>query len=293
MSDESGEVPFRSGSPLTLGADAAIDLQLHTTHSDGDWTPERLLDHVAAAGFGLVAITDHDRVDTVVEVQRLGALRGVQVLAAAELSSEWEGQPLDLLCYGFDPAQPGPLAALAATTYHAQIDNFREMYDALRRRGYRFPAAADILGPGNDSPRRLDDLVALLERHGYTDGLGDTLRAAGFRWITADPAAVVEAAHRSGAVCLIGHPGRGGEFVRLDGAQLDRFRAAVPIDGLEVEHPSHTPEQVALFREYARRHDLLTSTGSDSHGPYGQMPIKYPAAASRALLERVGIRFTD
>jgi predicted metal-dependent phosphoesterase TrpH len=100
----------------------------------------------------------------------------------------------------------------------------------------------------------------------------------------------VEAAHRSGAVCLVGHPGRGGEFVRLDEAQLDRLRAEMPLDGLEVEHPSHTPEQVALFRDYARRHGLLTSTGLDSHGPPGQMPIKYHAEASRQLLERVGIQ---
>ena len=278
--------------PRTLAPDAAIDLQLHTTHSDGDWTLDGLLDHVAAAGFGLVAVTDHDRVETVAEVQLLGASRGISVLAAAELSAAWEGQPLDLLCYGFDPARPGPLAAIAATTYRAQLDNFREMYAALQRRGYRFPAAADILGPDNDTPRRLQDLIALLERHGYAADLRATLLEAGFRWITADPAAVVEAAHRSGAVCLVGHPGRGGEFVRLDGAQLDRFRAAVPIDGLEVEHPSHTPEQVALFREYARRHDLLTSAGSDSHGPDGQLPIPYSAATSRALLERVGIHVT-
>ncbi|MFN8536974.1 MAG: hypothetical protein U0232_05810 [Thermomicrobiales bacterium] len=76
----------------------------------------------------------------------------------------------------------------------------------------------------------------------------------------------------------------------MDEAQLDRFRASVPIDGLEGGASGHTPEQVEMFREYARRHGLLMSTGSDSHGPLGRLPIKYPAEASRALLERVGIR---
>jgi predicted metal-dependent phosphoesterase TrpH len=275
---------------LTLAADAAIDLQLHTTFSDGNWSAEELLAYVAAAGFALVAVTDHDRVDTVAEVQRIGATQGVPVLAAAEISAEWEGMPLDLLCYGFDPALTEPLMTLAATTYRAQLENLREVYATLQRRGHRFPAAAEVLGEGNDAPRRLQDLITLLERHGYGTGLRETLIGAGFRWITAEPAAVVEAAHRSGAVCLVGHPGRGGEFVRLDNAQLDRFRAAVPIDGLEVEHPSHAPEQVALFRDYARRHGLLMSAGSDSHGPPGQLPIKYRAEVSRELLERVGIR---
>lgn len=276
--------------PLTLAPDAAIDLQLHTTFSDGDWSAEELLAYVAAAGFALVAVTDHDRVDSVAEVRRIGAAKGVAVLAAAELSSEWEGLPLDLLCYGFDPAQAEPLATLAATTYQAQIDNYRNVYAELQRRGYRFTAAAEVLGGGNDTPRRIEDLIALMKRHGYADGMGDALRGAGFQWITADPNIVVEAAHRSGAVCLIGHPGRGDGFVLMDGDKLDQFRAAVPIDGLEVEHPSHMPEQVELFRSYARRHDLLMSTGSDSHGPTGRLPIKYRAEASRDLLERVGIR---
>ncbi len=279
----------RHNPPFTLAPDAPIDLQLHTVHSDGDWTAEQLLDHVAAAGFRLVAVTDHDRVDTVAAVQRLGTLKGVPVLAAAELSSEWEGQPLDLLCYGFDPLQPGPLAALAATTQRAQSENFREMYATLQQQGYRFPLANEVFAAGQTEPRRLDDLIALLKHHGYAKETSAALRGAGFRWVTADPAEIVEAAHRSDALCLIAHPGRGNEFVRFDAPLLDRFRAAVPIDGLEARHPSHTPAQVELFHDYARQHGLLVSTGSDSHGPAGQLPIGYRAALSRELLARLGI----
>lgn len=275
--------------PVTLVADAPVDLHLHTTHSDGSWTPEQLLDHVAAAGFALVAVTDHDRPDTVAAVRRLGARRGVPVLAAAELSAAWEGQLLDLLCYGFDPRR-NALRALAATTRRGQATNIRATYAALQRHGYRFPEAPALLPASGGRPRHLDHLLALLRGHGYADGAGAARRAAGFRWVTADPAAVADAAHRSGAVCLIAHPGRGDSFVRLDAPQLDRLRAAVPVDGLEVAHPSHTPAQVAFFRDYARAHDLLASTGSDSHGPTGQLPIKYPAAVSRMLLERLGIQ---
>jgi predicted metal-dependent phosphoesterase TrpH len=70
---------------------------------------------------------------------------------------------------------------------------------------------------------------------------------------------------------------------------LDQFRQEVPIDGLEVYHPLHTPAQTAMYREYAQRHHLLTSAGSDSHGP-DKPPIKYRAELSRGLLERVGIQ---
>lgn len=275
-------------SALTLAPDAPIDLQLHTRFSDGRWSAEELIDHVVAEEFALVAVTDHDCLGTVPEIQRLGADKGVPVLAGAELSAIWEGQPLDLLCYGFAPGS-SPLASLAEGTRQSQAENIRETFAALQRHGYHFPLAGAVLPRSDGTPRHLDDLIELLRRHGYAAEVREALTDAGFRWITADPAAVADAARRSGALCLISHPGRGDGFVRFDVEQLDRFRAAVPIDGLEVYHPSHTPEQATTFLDYARQHDLLTSTGSDSHGPPGQLPIKYRAATSRALLGRLGI----
>ena len=219
--------------PIVLAPEAPIDLQLHTTASDGQWTAEQLLDHVAGEGFALVTVTDHDRVDTIWGIQRLGLRRGVPVLAATELSATWDGAYLDLLCFGFDPGD-SPLVALAEQTRHGQLESARATYAALLRAGYRFPEAGAVLADVDGTPRHLGDLLALLERHGYAAEAGTALRAAGFRYVTADPVAVVDAAHRSGAVCVIAQPDRGDGFVRLDAPQLDRLRATVPVDGLEV-----------------------------------------------------------
>jgi len=70
---------------------------------------------------------------------------------------------------------------------------------------------------------------------------------------------------------------------------LDQLRSEVPIDGLEVYHPDHSPQQVEMYLNYVQTHQLLQSTGSDSHGHAKQMPIKYRAEISRRLLERVEI----
>ena len=94
---------------------------------------------------------------------------------------------------------------------------------------------------------------------------------------------------RSGGVCLLAHPGRGGYFTCYDVALLDQLRREVSIDGLEVYYPAHTQEQIAMYLEYARKHNLLISSGSDSHGPTNK-PIKYQANLSRHLLERLGIQ---
>lgn len=273
---------------LTLDADAPVDLQMHTTFSDGKWTAEELLDYVAGESFALIAVTDHDQVAKSAEVRRLGAERGVATLLAAELSSQWDGALLDLLCFGFDPAR-GALEALADATRRGQQENLQQTYATLLRQGYQLPPIEEAVAARKGSVWDIHDIAALLREHGYTTGLGDIIDKAGFHWITADPARIVEAAHHDGAVCLIAHPGRGDGFCEFDVPALDHFRALVAVDGLEVRHPSHSPEQVELYLTYAREHGLLVSTGSDSHGKPEQMPIKYPAHISRDLLARLGV----
>jgi predicted metal-dependent phosphoesterase TrpH len=275
-----------------LAADAAIDLQMHTIYSDGTWTPEQLIDYLVSERFGLAAITDHDRVDTAASLQQLATEKRFPLLVAVEMSASWHREPNDLLCYGFDPAQSDALQALAQDIAYRQSENTREICENLHRKGYTTPnpqELTDILAqPSAQQPHAL---VALLKKHGY--GTGDTsagaiITEAGFQWATIDIAAVVDAAHRAGGVCLIAHPGRGEGYTRYDASLLDQLCQEVPIDGFEVYYPAHSPEQITMYLEYAQKHRLLTSSGSDSHGPE-KKPIKYRAELSRGLLERLGI----
>jgi hypothetical protein len=151
--------------------------------------------------------------------------------------------------------------------------------------------SAIVAQPSAQQPH---ELIALLQRHGHgpkEPTPGKILREAGCTFATNNLATVVDAAHQSGAVCLIAHPGRGDGFACYDEAMLDQLRQNVPIDGFEVYYPAHTPDQIARYLDYAQKHHLLISAGSDSHGPENK-PIKYPAALSRNLLERVGIQVT-
>lgn len=288
----------------TLASDAAIDLQLHTIYSDGVWTPEQLMDYLVSEQFGLVAITDHERVDTVASLQQLAAEKQLALLAAVEMSAWWRDEPTDVLCYGFDSAE-NALNDLAQDVVRRQTENTREVYENLWRKGYLSAHQSEGLKENADeaqhflelrrivekpSAQQPHELVALLKQHGCEGAaLGQVLNEAGFTWEVTDITEVVDAAHCSGAVCLIAHPGRGGGYTQFDAALLDELRKEAPIDGLEVYYPAHTPEQISLYLAYAQKHGLLSSSGSDSHGP-DKKPIKYQAALSRSLLERVGIQ---
>jgi 3',5'-nucleoside bisphosphate phosphatase len=276
---------------LVLSPDAFIDLQMHTTYSDGTWTPEQLIDYLVSEQFSLVAITDHDRVDTAVVLQQLAVEKQLALLTAVEMSTSWRGELTDVLCYGFGP-EKNELQGLAQNIMHRQRENTREVCENLRKIGVSFPQdELDVL-LAKPSAQQPHELISLLQKRGYGNGepSAETLITdAGFFWATNDIAAVVDATHRSGAVCLIAHPGRGNEYPCYDGNLLDELRRQVPIDGFEVYYPIHTPEQIVMYLEYAEKHHLLTSSGSDSHG-LEKKPIKYQAQLSRRLLERVGIQ---
>lgn len=276
---------------LVLAPDSFIDLQMHTTYSDGTWTPEQLIDYLVRERFGLVAITDHDRVDTISALQQLAAEKQLPILTAIEMSTSWRGEPTDVLCYGFDPEQ-NELQGLTQDILRRQCENTKKVCENLRKIGVSFSQNEidDLLA--KPSAQQPHELVAFLEKRGYGTGEPDAstlITDAGFLWATNDIAEVVDATHRSGAVCLIAHPGRGNGYTCYDVNLLDELRRQVPIDGFEVYYPVHSQEQIIMYREYAEKHHLLTSSGSDSHGPE-KKPIKYHAELSRRLLERVGIQ---
>ena len=277
---------------LTLAPDAQIDLHMHTNYSDGRWPAQQLIEYLVAEGFELVSVTDHDRVDMVASIQELAARQNLPVLAGVEMSTEWKGKMGHVLCYGFDPEQ-NYLREITQGVVDRQLENTHQVYDELLRKGYQFPRQEEVLADNGGELRRPVDNGRLLREHGYAPDWQTALRMireAGFHTIMADMAMTVDAAHHSGAVCLIAHPGRRESgFTFYDIPLLDEVRAEIPLDGIEVYHPYHSPEMVQAYLEYVRTHNLLLSTGSDSHSIPGRMPAKHPAGISCDLLERVGI----
>jgi predicted metal-dependent phosphoesterase TrpH len=270
----------------------AVDFQMHTIYSDGHWRPVELFDYLAAHGFRAVAVTDHDTLEHADELIALGAERGIIVLRACEVSTTWRGGRTDLLCFA------GELTSETLLTFVRDIErrqyaNTLAVHEELRRRGYTFPQMANELASQGGALRIPADNMRLLLRHGYATTSANALemiRDAGFVSITVPLAEAVEAAHESGAVALIAHPGRDTDGIQLHSpAVLAAILSDIPIDGAEVLYPMHTPQQVEEFSAFSAERGLLRSAGSDSHGPRHRLPIPYPAATCAALLTRYGV----
>ena len=277
-----------------LDTDAVVDLQLHTVLSDGAWTPEALIDYLVAQQFALAAITDHDRVDIAASLQEVANAKAFPLLVAVEMSAHWRDEPVDVLCYGFDPGKPA-LQSAADKLLRLQQENIRQTAERMHQQGNSLPVdevSAILDKPPVQQPHALVDLTRRLGYGTADQTPGQLLVDAGLKLITSEIGEVVEAAHQSGGVCLIAHPGRGDGFLRFDPALLDELRAQVPLDGIEVYYPKHTPKQTALYRLYAEQHGLLVSAGSDSHS-LDNPPIKYRASLCRKLLARLGTSVTE
>ena len=270
---------------ITIAADDHIDLQIHTVYSDGQWQPAALFAYLAHEAFRLVAITDHDTLENVSELQALGAVHAVQVLPGVEMTTNWHGYSAHLLCYAAQ-FRGDLLTTLAQATVATQLANTRDVYETLTRRGFRFPEDSAL-------PVRPIDNARLLLAHGYAATLNDALGMiadAGYRSISAPLGDVVEAAHASGALAVLAHPGRGGgEIHRYYPPQIVEMLREIPLDGIETRYPTYSGEQVAVYTEFARERGLLASAGSDSHGPEQRPPVPYPAAHCAELLERCGV----
>ncbi|HEX5500839.1 MAG TPA: PHP domain-containing protein, partial [Thermomicrobiales bacterium] len=138
------------GRPAPLAPTDKVDLHLHTLASDGAWTPAALVDHLAAEGFRVVAVCDHDTQRSVPETMRRAARRGIVVIPGVEITSRWRDRQWHLLVYGVDPADSAERGQ-AFRSVLADLDaRLLELAEDARQRieasGRALPSLEEIAG---------------------------------------------------------------------------------------------------------------------------------------------------
>lgn len=251
-------------SPSAADAPRHVDLHSHSTASDGAYAPTAVVERAKAAGVHALALTDHDTLGGVAEAQAAGDRLGLRIVPGAELSAHDGDREIHLLALHFQDPQ----------TLDGELERFR-----VRRR----ERAADIVARLRTLgvPLELDRVLA--EAAGGAVGrphVARALVAAGHvrdhreafdRYLGAGrPAYVAKAlfpvpdavrlVHEAGGILVFAHPGSDGTRERIERL------ARLGLDGLEVLHPSHSPDDVARLTALARALRLVRSGGSDWHG---------------------------
>lgn len=245
--------------------EAKADLHTHTIHSDGALTPRELLDKARAVGIGILSITDHDSVNGIDEAMSIGEEIGVEVIPGAELSATCNGSEIHILGYFLDVHSEALLSALAIYR-EERLKRVERIVDKLNRMNVPLTLESVLASAGNGSVGR-PHVAAVLVNEGYATSfhqafhkyIGDG-RPAYEKKSEVTPQETVRLIAEAGGLSFLAHPGRA-----IDEKTLIELIGS-GIDGIEVYHPSHSPELVKYYRGIVNEYCLLESGGSDFHG---------------------------
>ena len=255
-------------SPTLLGV--RIDLHTHSTASDGTESPAEVVAQAARAGLDVVALTDHDTTSGWDEAAEAGREHGVAVVRGTEISARTAGMSVHVLSYLHDPAHEG-LARELRRAREARTARARRIVALLHGDfGLTWDEGQEQVEPGAviGRPHIADALVARGVVPDRSTAFDDLLHHGSKYYVKHYAPEVLDAVmliRDAGGVAVFAHPGADGRGRVVRDAVIDAMVAS-GLQGLEVDHRDHSPQQRERLRTIAARHGLLVTGSSDYHG---------------------------
>lgn len=256
---------------------AYANLHLHSTHSDGKYTPAELVDVCVKEGYRAMAVTDHDTVTANAEVRTLCAEKGIGWIFGAEFTVPGDmgpGSAFHIVAFDFDPDYP---------KMRDYLDGMAERESSQTREIFRMGLRAgtisglsweDVLecSPGvrwlcNEHVYRAMIARGLAKPEGYYDWFNLNYRNQRSLVPPSVPflgtAEMLRLILDAGGIPVLAHPHRQLSFVpRL---------MELGLMGIEVWHPDLTPEEQTAALALAYEKGLFISGGTDHSGLCGGM----------------------
>ena len=246
------------------GTTAFVDLHMHSTASDGSRSPAEVVRAAKRASLSAIALTDHDTVAGLTEARGVGAELGIRIVNGVELSAVEGDTETHLL--GLHLRDTSVLERGLAQLRDMRGRRAARIVELLQSQGVQVTLDDVLLQAGSGAIGRPHVARALV-----ADGWATDVRDAFDRYLGAGrPAYVakdqlgmreaIAMVHAAGGLAILAHPGSGGTRERIDAL------VALGLDGVEVRHPSHSPQDTARLRAIVDQLGLIPSGGSDWHG---------------------------
>lgn len=242
-----------------------VDLHAHSTASDGVLAPAAVVAAAQEVGLAALALTDHDSVAGLAEARAAGAAAGLRIVAGVELSAHLEREEIHLLALHVD--DDAMIADELARFRDDRVARAEQMVTRLRALGVEVHMDDVLREAGAGAVGRPHVARAVVAAGGARDVreafdrfLGDG-RPANVDKPRFEAADAIALAHAAGGIAVWAHPGMAGRRERVEPL------AAAGLDGIEVLHPRHSGEDLSRLSALAEHFDLVTSGGSDWHGP--------------------------
>ncbi len=244
-----------------------VDLHSHTTASDGTYSPRELIREASRRGVRVLAVTDHDSTEGLAEaIDEAARHAPLQIVPGIEINCDVDGGEIHILGYYLDYEAPW-------------FQDFCRAQRAERRqRIHRMAARLAELG----MPIHPDEVFALVQEGSagrphvaqvmVDRGYVKSVRAAFDQFLGAGkpghvarekllPEDAVRLIRRAGGVPVFAHPGLADRDAMIPGL------IEAGLMGIECFYNEHSATQTAGYVEICRRRGLVTTGGSDFHGP--------------------------
>lgn len=246
-----------------------IDLHIHTTASDGTYTPGNMVKLAKHVGLSAVAITDHDTIDGVDEAIDMARKINMELVPGVEISVG-ETDNIHILGHFIDHTNPD-MVNLMENLKQSRLERNKAMIELLRKQGFdiTYEEIAETTGSGNVGRIHI---ARYIQKKGLVNDYHKIFR----NYIIEGQSAYVpgknlkeeegiEAILKSGGVPVLAHI----SYFRKSDEEIEKNVKRLKekgLMGIEVYYSGYNRHTQELAFDLARKYDLLKSGGSDFHG---------------------------
>ncbi len=253
-----------------------IDLHIHTTASDGTFTPAEALQLAQKLKLGAIAITDHDTVDGAKEALRIGIPESMKFLTGVEISAKPPSHfnlpaTFHILGYAID-LENSELNQTLVLLQDVRKNRNPKILDRLRQLDIVISLEEVKKEAGNGQLGR-PHIAKVMMKKGFVESIDEAFdKFLGKR----KPAYVdkyrisckraITLIKNAGGLPVLAHP------YLLDFPNDDTLEElmvhmkGLGLIGIEVYYPEHSPERINHYKSLADLHNLIMTGGTDFHG---------------------------
>ncbi len=243
------------------------DLHIHTTYSDGIYTPSLIVKKSQQKGLKVISITDHDTVDGIEESINEAKNNKIEVIPGIEVSCEYKGKEVHILGYYLDYKDKNLLSILKDLQESREkrvsniIDKIAELgYYITKERVKKYSEGSSI-GRVHIAQALVDSGYIMNVQQAFDTLLGyDCPGYVSRKKLT--PKETINLILSAKGIPVLAHP------CFLPNINFIEDIIKQGILGIEVYYPSHDIEMIKKLKILAKTYNLIITGGSDFHGEY-------------------------